>query len=141
MLRQSYARTLQGGWQRTADKVIVFVVETGGGIAGKAGIIDFYLERYFAPAYKSVGGAVGRNFHKFALNFIAASDPNAQTIAIAGVGVAGIGICLLHGAIGVKDEHVVLERRIRRFYKPGADNAFTVVGIGVGSVPYCQTDC
>ena len=51
-------------------------------------------------------------------NPVAIGDPRAHAITVAGVGVSGVGIALLHGPVGMENEHVVGKRRLGNFHKP-----------------------
>ena len=98
------------------------VVEAGteGAHEGIAGNLNF--KRQFAAAHEFVGRAVSGNFHPFPADAVAVRDPDTFAIAVAGARIAGIGIRLLHGAIGVEDVHVLMEGRACVFNKPGSDD-------------------
>lgn len=68
---------------------------------------NLQVTRNFETARVLSSGAVRHDFHPLAFDSIRAIDPDAFAVAVAGAGIASIGVGLLQSPIRIENVHVI----------------------------------
>ncbi len=109
-LRQSDAAAFHIRRERSVDQLAAEIEKTTGRSAGETVAMDQEVERDFSAAEKGVRCTISGYLDKLAFDAVALFNPDPFAITVTRAGIAGVGVGLLHRAVGIEDIHVILER-------------------------------